>query len=793
MTWLNGGNLLRGVLAAEPRPGGRSDAQLSGAIIFVDTRLLGQRPTFIYRTAGWHSLVELVRFLGFQVPANHHIRAYGVACRDEWFNATHQCTVQLYVEPDNNRPGFQSSLASPAGPPPPLPVRLVSAADRQESGQNEAPMLTAQVRLCKVGHQTTYHTLPIRTDCTEAEIADAVRSLVDEDEPLQYDRLVVLTAQPDNAYITCLLAPDWTRYVALSLLCLHSTKTVPQGHETFFAALVPLPVFHNTICEAAGLSDPSSIRLYLDGCPDRLLSHDEVRLPCEGLITIGPSDGGPPRTIPLSRQPRVGVPGMTDATLTVDRTLSNHVLLLQGTASVIYRVTDRAPIAHTDAARALGVRRQDVEFHTPSTTHFAGLQHQGVKIREVVAVVPARREPYYVLFLDLRPLAQEVTFTVLCNPYISIAALTSFVRRSPPPSWRLRVVGGRRRRGRIDFHNHGVLVLGFQYTEPDSDEASRHADHDSTSDSSSDDSGGEEGPDSGSSHEGSTRSRSPRSGRRDAREVHSPTTDHSYQGGPEDQICAAAATQLSATDPSQPTPVEGSGGGPAIIGCSGGLHEPTALISGTADQTHGPPAHAPTDFRLTEAGRQGTPSPHTALGLVLPDEQPHHVEEVGFHILMPEYRSETCSLDLTIPCELDEALHALTLARSTEVASFFDCLLPADPQPDATFATVLAIPAWAGARQIALVDSRDVDGRLFAYDFPQRLSRESILLQLHLSLDDDLQLFSGTTPVEPGETHEFQQGETLTISWRGARRPTARPTRGPPQGWFGMGIATPLV
>ena len=93
------GQLIRGVLAAEPRsPSGNR----FGAFVFVDSRLLGLSPSFRYCPAGWVDLTYFTAFLALRAPLGYKLTAMGVPHEGERVLVSDRCTLQLryvYLEP----------------------------------------------------------------------------------------------------------------------------------------------------------------------------------------------------------------------------------------------------------------------------------------------------------------------------------------------------------------------------------------------------------------------------------------------------------------------------------------------------------------------------------------------------------------------------------------------------------------------------------------------------------------------------------------------------------------------
>ena len=138
------------------------------------------------------------------------------------------------------------------------------------------------------------------------------------------------------------------------------------------------------------------------------------------------------------------------------------------------------------------------------------------------------------------------------------------------------------------------------------------------------------------------------------------------------------------------------------------------------------------------------PDPVDALDLEVPDEDEEGADvffSAGFLVFAPRYQPEPIEVFLQAPCSIDFALQEVDEARQSDNAVYFDRLIPAVPQPDTTFGSVLAVPGWAQHLAIILVDARAVDGRLFALEIRGRLNRTSFLLHVGITDSQEFEVF----------------------------------------------------
>ena len=135
----------------------------------------------------------------------------------------------------------------------------------------------------------------------------------------------------------------------------------------------------------------------------------------------------------------------------------------------------------------------------------------------------------------------------------------------------------------------------------------------------------------------------------------------------------------------------------------------------------------------------------------------------GVHIMIPDFQDEILHVQLTAPCSLDDALSVFESARDSNASLHFEVLVPAHPQPDPSFACVLALPSWTTQASFGAADLRAIDGRLFALAFPARLNRSSILLHLGVRDSPGLQVYIAEQLLEPLPWYELQLGITITV------------------------------
>ncbi|CAE7233696.1 unnamed protein product [Symbiodinium necroappetens] len=149
--------------------------------------------------------------------------------------------------------------------------------------------------------------------------------------------------------------------------------------------------------------------------------------------------------------------------------------------------------------------------------------------------------------------------------------------------------------------------------------------------------------------------------------------------------------------------------------------------------------------QLLRTPTQGPPSP---LQSPTPDFQIDHpatgqqprplvVRHWTFVVLYPQHSREDVVVPLPAPCHVQQAINAVSAARDEQRQLLFGNLIPVVPQPADDFGTLIAAPA-AVACCVVCVDLRQVDGRFFCLNLPDRMNRESLLAAFGLTVTPGL-------------------------------------------------------
>ncbi|OLP96263.1 hypothetical protein AK812_SmicGene21547 [Symbiodinium microadriaticum] len=216
-------------------------------------------------------------------------------------------------------------------------------------------------------------------------------------------------------------------------------------------------------------------------------------------------------------------------------------------------------------------------------------------------------------------------------------------------------------------------------------------------------------------------------------------------------------------------------------------HHDTPPVAPANDHAgHEVDVHGPTVFNRENIVQH---DPTVLLGLEEPDEEePEHenIINAGFMIFVPRFIPETVYVALQAPCNLDRALGDVDHARQSHTSVHFDRLIPAVPQPDPSFGAVLAVPSWANHLSFVLIDTRRLDGRLFALEIRGRLNRSSLLQQVGVNDDGEVDVFLHGRALDAVNWFQFLSGDVVQLLPRDCLPPPptalADMLRGP-EGW----------
>ncbi|CAE7824168.1 CFDP2 [Symbiodinium sp. CCMP2592] len=669
--------------------------------------------------------------------------------------------------------------------------------------------------------ETVQIQLPMPCDVEDA--LDAVERQVQHLRLEGCDRAIAVRPQPFPSCAAFVLAPDWATYSSLSIVCLDLRDLGDSTEGPVLVSYVTRPTCLAELCREASVHSPQHCKVYIGTEAEPLQEDEEVNLASGCLVTFMRTDRLPCHANDL--QYRLQFPGIwqTPPRFPTGPAVRSSLLLLHSSGRYLYRPQAAHDPGDVAAASFVGVDRASVDFHAPQDGCLERVMYRGIRVRGTLAIAEHHYDPQFVVFLDLRQVAEGVQFVVLDVPYILLVHLPRLVRFQPPPGWALKVRGGRRRRDRIEIDNSATLVFSFQYVcTSDSSETP----FDPTSDGDDGDSDG--APDDSDSEDtdrrssATTRSRSRRRGSPGTDPGHS--SDHSYQGGvigfreleplvspvhlPGLLVDAAC---LPGADPHVDWQQDarlhflasaiGSGTRRLLVdegaafyrrascryaGAPELILEPHTLLAAFQAALHAkllsePVPHGSADAARLRALRHATEhlggdwryfAPTTRLHASLaevPDSSSDEDQEVrlrraAFIICTPGYAPEFVVVEVQFPTTLPELIPRLRAARRPEQDFRFPHLTPATPQPIEGTGLFLAAPHWCANARVVCIDATRLNGRLFAAYAPAYADNDT-LADLSGAHGLDATFYAGLSqePIPEGVLTHLVAGSTVSI------------------------------
>ncbi|CAE7877966.1 unnamed protein product [Symbiodinium sp. KB8] len=137
-----------------------------------------------------------------------------------------------------------------------------------------------------------------------------------------------------------------------------------------------------------------------------------------------------------------------------------------------------------------------------------------------------------------------------------------------------------------------------------------------------------------------------------------------------------------------------------------------------------------------------------------------------------EMTHEEVHLSLPVPCTVQGMLDALTQQCDDARYTLFPQHVPVDPQPTQWWIAVIALPPWANAEPLILLNLDTIDGRCFVASVRTPFNRSHILRIAQLVDDGTYEVFPfyAFTPMQADDLIELVPYGTVTVRRAGARR-----------------------
>ena len=221
-------------------------------------------------------------------------------------------------------------------------------------------------------------------------------------------------------------------------------------------------------------------------------------------------------------------------------------------------------------------------------------------------------------------------------------------------------------------------------------------------------------------------------------DVSSDTESFEAQPGQVFQVVAVRVTPYAspeqATDPAQ-MPVDND------ASASSG---PTPNIDAQSTGS----SHSAGPFNDTSAVGQTSASPGSSLlgpAASEPDMPRYHTG--AFLVLAQECLPELVEVRYASGVSLQDALGLVSAARAPRDSARIPVLHAVHPQPRGTHALLIALPSWHLHGAHVVLDTRPVDGRLFAVHLVGNVSRGDLFRAAQLPDDPETEVFVGATPL----------------------------------------------
>ncbi|CAE7213307.1 unnamed protein product [Symbiodinium sp. CCMP2592] len=143
-----------------------------------------------------------------------------------------------------------------------------------------------------------------------------------------------------------------------------------------------------------------------------------------------------------------------------------------------------------------------------------------------------------------------------------------------------------------------------------------------------------------------------------------------------------------------------------------------------------------------------------------------------FIVIVPDSLPEQIAIVLDETTTSRDVLAVAAREVDEQRLAHFPLLLPIVPQPDSHWGTLLSLPSWAHDEPIACIDTRELDGRLFATDVPRHATKEQLCRRAGFEATEPIGVFAygSTTPLGPDDIATFVPGGLIVISDRPDQR-----------------------
>ena len=837
-TFVQWGFQISRLVAAQDRsPEVRPHVRL-GVFAFLDARQAGRPPAFIFLGEGWNRLSRILGYIAVSPPAGYALQVSGTKVQDDQIYIVDGCTVVVQIVPRApaapclaSKPVYSDNLQNAVPAPdrfslagvelhhaiediaPPgndevgapgairglgLPTLLRDA----PVGEPPPAFINASFLVLAPGYSAEPIQIILRAPCSvEAAMAELQDARVDDDV-LRHGNLILPAVQPDNTFAVVLAVPDWAADWLGQRTCILIDARALDGR--LFAWIAPAQVSRHALLAQIGVRDSTGLRIAINGRTDRRGAYG--MLAAGDVISITPADKRRPPVEVLEdmlRGPRnwQPCPVFLGPVETAFRVLAD-------TQAVNVAVDfDSLHTSQDFKKLTASIFGQDIADTTicPTVPRLRNLVHCGQQCQAVLAtttrisripIPPGRVLPLqHIIFLDLRPILQEVTWVLAQEGQVNLPQLCEQFLVDAPEGYCVSFKDGLVRpldtQEIVTVPHGGVLVVEFvlEYIEDSSehfddsdapDNQDTEAQESSSSSSESASSNGQQCREPGMhqirGNRSLSRSRSPRANTPHAEDsccLSKPCLSKtaicdgvSWSGvfaqlaryAPLDSVILRCASQPIATfcTPRQLKLLTEPA--PTTTAAEAALNAVRRIARRFEEAWPYLPAGAPP--RVPLPGDPYYIGLQTDIGLSL----------LTAALLSPDTQIEQVEVWLQHPIEVDAACAEIQRYRDPLRQFFYPRIIPVWLQPSEKWATFLALPAWVGESIPICVDARLYDGRVFACVCPATVDRFTILhaagilgqpVDVHTPFSED--------PVQEDEEFQLHSGICITILPRGTQ------------------------
>ena len=184
------------------------------------------------------------------------------------------------------------------------------------------------------------------------------------------------------------------------------------------------------------------------------------------------------------------------------------------------------------------------------------------------------------------------------------------------------------------------------------------------------------------------------------------------------------------------------------------------------------PADCPAPAEQTEGGDETPPSPRSSAN-EQPDIDPDaaanvpsvDVVSLSVYVYSEHYTPEHCRIHMPAMFQTHELVDAIDQVRNPIAQRIFPDIIPVVPQPDRSFLTFLALPAWPYVGVPVFFQVIGPAARRFAIFAPAVLTRSDVLFLARCDREAQCHVHLGDTPwpLPDDGAHPIQAGTLITI------------------------------